>query len=166
MSLHPKRRILPAACVVLMVVLGSLAGIGPAHAGDCGAPLNGKFTAFSDGQWAQTRLRYHDEASVTSTWTVSTSCADYLDCVGEVASDQGWKAPARCTSGMWIVARDVPNWEPCPDGTAVTGAQKFKFWAADPGKFTGVDKTVGPSGSCGVNRELTIEMPFTLTTLE
>jgi hypothetical protein len=166
MRRHWKHRILHAACAVLMVALGSLASIAPAQAGDCAVPFNGRYTAFSDGQWAQTRLRYHDEISVTSTWTVSTSCTGYLDCAGQVVSDNGWSAPAKCTSGMWIVARDVPNWEPCPDGTATTGAQKFKFTSTDPNKFTGWDKTVGPSGACGVNRELTIEMPFTLTKLD
>jgi hypothetical protein len=158
-----KRSIAHAGCAVLLVVLWSLASIAPAHAGDCGVPFNGKFTAFSDGQWAKTKERFHDETNVTSTWTVSTSCADYLDCAGEVSSDQGWSARARCASGMWVVARDVANWEPCPDGSAFTGAQKFKFISTDPSKFTGWDKTVGPSGACGVNRELTIELPFTLT---
>jgi hypothetical protein len=166
MRRHLQRLVLPATCTVLMVALWSVSSFAPAHAGDCGVPFNGRFTAFSDGQWAQTRDRYHDEASVTSTWTVSTSCVSYLDCTGQVSSDQGWSATAKCTSGIWIVARDVPNWEPCPDGTAATGAQKFKFTSSEPSKFTGWDHTVGPSGACGINRELTILMPFTLTKLE
>ena len=34
-----------------------------------GVAINGTYTVFSDGQWAQTDQSYHDEASVTQTWT-------------------------------------------------------------------------------------------------
>lgn len=148
---------------VLLAVLSSMASTAPAHAGDCGVPLNGTYTAFSDGQWAKTNDSYHDEASVTNSWTVTTTCSGYLDCQGQVSSDGGWVASAKCTSGTWIVARDVPNWEPCANGTAATGTQKFNFWSTAPDKFTGWDKTVGPSGACGINKWLAISMPFTLT---
>jgi hypothetical protein len=139
----------------------------PARAGDCAVPFTGTYTAFSDGQWAQTRHSYHDEASVTSSWTVTSTCADYLDCTGQVRSDQGWSGPAVCKSGMWTVTHDVPNWEPCHDGTAVTGQQKFLFRSqTDLAKFEGWDTTLGPSGACGVNQWLVITMPFTLTKRE
>src|ERR1700730_2232603 len=104
------------ATAVLIAIGSSLPVAGPAHAGHCGVPLNGTYTAFSDGQWAKTNDSYHDETSVTSRWSVTTTCAGYLDCQGQVSSDSGWVAPAKCTSGTWIVARDVPNWEPCADG--------------------------------------------------
>jgi hypothetical protein len=139
----------------------------PARAYDCAAPFTGTYTAFSDGQWAQTRHSYHDEFSVTSTWTATSTCADYLDCTGQVSSDQGWSAAAICKSGLWTVTHDVPNWEPCADGTAATGQQKFAFRSqTDLAKFDGWDTTLGPSGACGVNQWLVITMPFTLTKRE
>jgi hypothetical protein len=139
----------------------------PARASDCDAPLNGIYTASSDGVWAKTNDSYHDEVSVKATWTVATECSTFISCTGTVRSDQGWSAPAVCTSGTWIVTRDVPNWETCADGSAVTGRQKFNFSSSqsDPTNFDGEDKTIGPSGACGVNRWLTVAMPFTLTKL-
>lgn len=164
---HTKRLILRAANALLLVALWCLSSAVSAHAGDCDIPFNGTYTAFSDGQWAQTKHSYHDEVSVTATWTVATTCADYLNCMGRVSSDQGWSAPAVCKSGMWSVTHDVPNWEPCADGTAATGQQKFIFWSqTDPAKFEGLDTTLGPSGACGVNQWQTISMSFALTKRE
>jgi len=161
---------LPVRAICAVLVAATLLMVStpvPAHAGDCAVPLAGTYTAFSDGQWAQTRRSFHDEASVTSSWTVTTTCLDYLDCTGQVSSDQGWSAPALCKSGMWTVTHDVPNWEPCPDGTAATGQQKFAFRSqTDLAKFEGWDTTLGPSGACGVNRWLVVSMPFTLTKRE
>ena len=163
---HLMRAIGHATSAVLMVAVVSLVTTAPAQAADCSVPFNGTYTAFSDGQWAKTNDSYHDEVSVTTTWTVTTSCASYIDCTGQVVSDAGWTASAKCKSGAWIVSRDVPNWEPCADGTAATGAQKFNFNSTGPNEFSGWDKTVGPSGACGVNRWLTVVMVFTLTKRE
>jgi hypothetical protein len=71
---------------------------------------------------------------------------------------------------LWYVRRDLPNWEVCPDGTAVTGRQTYTFAHVGPDglqqrgspTLAGRDKTVGPSGACGVNRWLVVEMPFRL----
>jgi hypothetical protein len=52
-----------------------------AHAADEVA-INGSYTAFSDGQWAQTNQSYHDEPSVTQTWTISSTCTTFQDCTG------------------------------------------------------------------------------------
>jgi hypothetical protein len=153
---------LAGACVVCGIVMAS-----PAHAVACDVPLNGRYTAKSDGEWAKTRDSFHDEATVIATWTTTTSCTDALDCTGQVSSDQGWSAAAKCQSGMWTVTHEVPGWEPCADGTAVTGEQKFIFWTLnDPARFSGWDKTVGPSGGCGINQWQTVKMPFTLTKIE
>jgi hypothetical protein len=151
----------------VIVLFASIAMATPAHATSCDLPLHGTYTALSDGQWAQTRDSYHDEATVTATWTVSTTCSSFQDCTGQVTSDQGWSAAAYCESGLWHVSHDVPNWEPCADGTAATGHQTFIFSSiSDPNRFEGLDKTVGPSGACGINQWQTVRMPFTLTKIE
>ena len=60
----------------------------------------------------------------------------------------------------------MDNWEPCLDGTAYPGQQTFRFWhdyLPDPNRYVGWDRTEGPSGACGFNKVLDVEMPFTLT---
>jgi hypothetical protein len=127
--------------------------------------INGTYTAFSDGQWAETNQSYHDEASVTQTWTITSTCTTYQDCTGRVTSDQGWSADLVYLSGRWKAAHTVDNWEPCADGTAVPGEQAFTFWKdpANPGSFKGWDQTLGPSGACGKNQWLNVRMPLKLT---
>ena len=77
-------------------------------------PRSGRGTAFSDGQWAKTNDSYHDEASVTQTWTITSTCTTYQDCTGTVTSDQGWSsANLVYMSGRWKVSHTVENWERC-----------------------------------------------------
>jgi hypothetical protein len=135
------------------------------NAMSCDRAINGTFTATSDGQWAKTREVYRDEVSVVTEWTVSSVCDDVMHCAGTVISQQGWTADLRCQSGHWYTTHRVENWQPCPDGTTTHGDQSFRFWrvADQPESFKGYDRTIGPSGGCGVNLWLTIEMPFTLT---
>jgi hypothetical protein len=152
------------------MVIGGL-GTAPSARAE-GNPINGTYIATSVGEWAKTNEVYRDEATVRSTWTITSSCTTFQECSGEVTSDQGWSAPITVNDGSeWYVRRDVPNWEVCPDGTAVTGSQTYMFYFVGPdGKtqpggsptLTGFDKTVGPSGACGVNRWLVIMMPFRL----
>src|ERR1700729_1193621 len=96
--------VLVAAAAVAVVGTASRAG-----AGYCDPPLNGSFTAVSDGTWAQTNDVYHDETTVKSTWTVTTSCtAQFPDCAGQVLSSQGWSAPISCeAAGQWFVRRHL-----------------------------------------------------------
>jgi hypothetical protein len=152
------------AGMVLAVMLTALVlGTAPAHAGDCSVPFNGTYTATSDGQWAMTRDSYHDEQTVVATWTVTTTCNNYIDCTGTVVSDQGWTGNAECDAATWTVTHDIPSWQPCADGTFAPGTQKFMFVStSNPNEFTGWDKTVGPSGACGKNQWNTIRMPFKL----
>jgi hypothetical protein len=135
--------------------------------------LNGTYLATSIGNWAQTQEVYKDEATVQSKWTISMSCPDILHCAGQVISDAGWSADIWLTSTELDVKRDIPNWEPCADGTTVTGHQRFRFFPVDesgflhPGSHTlaGFDKTTGESGDCSLNDKLTIDMPFRLEKL-
>jgi hypothetical protein len=140
------------------------AAVAQADPGD-GVAINGTFTVFSDGQWAETDQSYHDEASVTQTWTITSTCTTYQDCTGHVTSDQGWSSDNLVyMSGRWKVSRTVTNWEPCQDGTAATGEQAFTFWKSYPDQnLVGWDQTLGPSGACGFNKWLNVTMPLRLT---
>lgn len=136
-----------------------------AQALPCDQPINGTYTVNSDGQWAKTREVFHDEQTITTSWSVRSTCDDVMHCAGTVFSDQGWSSDLRCQSGQWYITHRVENWQRCQDGTTTYGDQSFRFWRAaeQPETFKGYDRTIAPSGGCGVNLWLTIEMPFTLT---
>ena len=159
-----------AAGVVMSAVVAAALFATPvadADPGD-GVAVNGTFTVYSDGQWAQTDQSYHDEASVTQTWTITSSCTTYQDCIGRVTSDQGWSSDNLVyMSGRWKVSRAVPNWEPCQDGTAAAGEQAFTFWKSYPDEhLVGFDQTLGPSGACGFNKWLNVTLPLSLTPVD
>ena len=137
--------------------------------------LNGTYTATSNGEWAKTNERFRDEASLRSTWTISTACSYPTECTGMVTSDFGWSAPIYKTGGVWYVKRTVDNWEPCPDGTAAAGLQIFRFAPTTPDgsqvdptstTLVGEDQTTGPPGACGISKPLFINMPFKLVKTE
>jgi hypothetical protein len=155
------RAAVTATVATLMAVTSVPNGAG-AHASSDSIALNGTYTATSDGTQAQTNYSFHNEATVTSTWTIHSTCNNPIDCQGQVHSDQGWSAQLRLVGGyMWFVSRDIDHWEQCRDGTTALGHQTFKFSADD--KLAGWDYTVGPSGACGANKWLVVEMPFKLT---
>lgn len=133
--------------------------------------LNGTYTATSNGEWARKNEAFYDQASLRSTWTISSQCSYPGECTGTVHSDFGWSAPLYQKSGVWYVKHAVEGWIPCPDGTKVAGLQVFRFKAmtpeganVDPTSTTlvGEDVTTGPSGACGVSRPVYINMPFKL----
>lgn len=143
----------------------------PAQADPNAFAINGVYTATSDGNFATTDYAFHDEATVTSTWTIASTCVSDDHCSGQVASDQGWTAPLYTHEGHeWYVERDLPNWQPCPDGTTSPGHQTFKFTPSDADGLTqigspyleGIDKTNGVGGACGRPKWLTVVMPFRL----
>ena len=147
------------------IAVATVLGVPSAHAdpGD-GIALNGTYTAFSDGEWARTQDSFHDERSVTQTWTITSACSTYQNCTGRVTSDQGWSGDLVYLSGRWKVTRTVDNWEPCLDGSAYSGQQTFTFWKGWPEPaLKGWDTTLGPSGACGWNKQLNVQLPFTLT---
>jgi hypothetical protein len=155
-----------AACT-LLAAGGSPAA--PAHAAGEEVALNGTFTAASDGRWAKTNEIFVYQADVTATWTITSTCTTYQDCTGSVTSDQGWTAELVYRSQRWRAVHVIPDWQRCPDGSTALGEQSFTFWAARldapdrQDRLAGWDETTGPSGACGVNRWLTVRMPFTLT---
>lgn len=159
------------ACATAWVVgLACTGSPSPAHATGDAPAINGTFTATSNGEWAQTNEVFHDETTVRSIWTISTTCANALSCTGTVSSDQGWTATIYTTNNVWYVKREVPNWEPCQGGTSVLGHQVYRFYAVakdgtlDPNSTTyaGKDETTGPSGGCGRSLPLDIALPFKL----
>jgi hypothetical protein len=134
--------------------------------------LNGTYRVTSIGNWARINDQFNGEPTTVQTWTMTSSCTSILDCQGTVQSSEGWSAPLYMHDGeLWYVKHEVPNWERCEDGTAYSGKQTFSFYPADPtgtnGGFVvgspvlaGKNKTVGPSGACGQNQWLTIELPL------
>ncbi len=163
------------ATLLAAAAIGGLC-IAPAQADVNNPAINGTFLATSNGEWARTNDSYHDEQSIRSTWTISTSCVNPVQCSGTVVSDQGWTANITHVSGMWKVIRYLPNWETCADGTAATGRQVFTFYPvgtnpallvdANSTTFSGEQVTTGPSGACGVSNLLEIAMPFKLVKID
>jgi hypothetical protein len=155
-----------------LAALGAIVAPATASAFNEDGSMNGTYIATSNGEWAQTNERFQDEASKRNTWTISTACINPTDCVGTVKSDEGWSAPIYKRSGIWYVKRALPNWEPCPDGTFVDGMQMYRFFAGDPltgeakplgsDTYLGEDNTTTVSGSCGINKQLEIRIPFKL----
>jgi hypothetical protein len=164
------RNVAVSATLVAASLAGGVGMAPPARAYD--PAINGTYTATVIGDWARSRTVYHTEATVRSTWKISSSCSTAQDCRGQVVSDQGWTAPLKMTDGLnWYVRRDIPNWETCPDGTTFTGKDYVYFYPANPdtGENTlgstvlaGREETVGPSGACGTNLPLSIEQPIRL----
>lgn len=162
--------VIAGATLVAATAVGG-PGAGSARADVIHPEINGTYAATSNGEWARTNDSYHDEATVRSTWTITSSCSNPLTCSGTVTSDQGWTADISFLNGSWYVKRDLPNWETCFDGTAATGHQIYRFYPIDPATgnlsagsptLAGEDATTGPSGACGRSWLLTIRMPFKL----
>jgi hypothetical protein len=168
----------PFSTVVSAALIAAdlLAGVGStpiAQAKDDDYAINGTYAATSDGTYATTNYAFHNEATMKSTWTITSTCTNAMTCTGQVSSDQGWSAPARTEGHTWYVERDLPNWETCPDGTSFTGHQTFQFYPANADGVTqigspyleGKDKTVAPRYACGTywfGQPLTIVLPFRL----
>ncbi|OBK76292.1 hypothetical protein [Mycobacterium sp. 1274761.0] len=167
------KRVVGSIVTTASIALGALGTAPPAQAD---APnLNGRYQALSNGQFARTNDVFKDERTIVETWDISTTCKSPIECLGEVKSSAGWTAPITYDGDVWNVKRAIPNWEACPDGTYAEGAQNIIFWGIDPVKnerrptFTtllgGRDITMSPSGSCGINKSLQIELPFRLDKL-
>jgi hypothetical protein len=135
--------------------------------------LNGVYRVTSIGNWAKINDQYNGEPTTVQTWTLSSTCSTYQNCDGTVTSSEGWTTRLYMRDGtLWYAKHEVPDWERCQDGTAFTGKQTFSFYPADPegsGEIqlgspvmAGKNKTIGPSGACGQNQWLTIELPMRL----
>lgn len=143
---------------------------------NCAAPaaasqdwgINGTFATSSNGDWAKVNSRYENQPSERNTWTISTTCISPTECTGTVTSDAGWSAPIYTTNSLWYVKRTIPNWRFCADGAPIEGFQEYKIYPVgsdghydgSSDEYTGENRVIGPSGSCGRNQWPVIEMPF------
>ncbi len=162
---------LTGALAATAIAVTASVGAAPAQASNFGTELNGTWRVLSDGQWARTNDVKIKQETVVETWTISTTCTSPLDCSGEVTSDRGWTGTARLDD-FWYVDHVIPNWIPCPDGTFASGYQKFILWGVDPATeqkvynniqtLAGRNVTKGPSGACGVNKPVVIELPVSM----
>ena len=141
-----------------------------ALASETDGAINGTFIATSDGVWAKVNDRYEDQPTVVSTWTISSSCPNKVDCTGTVTSDEGWSAPLKKSSTLWLLVRDLPEWKLCPDGTFAHARQLFQFYPIDNTRtvdwdsttFEGHVQTLGDAGACGKNQSVNIDVPFSM----
>lgn len=174
---------LGAAAAVIVAVVGTLSTAPLARASDYGIALNGTYRATSNGDWAQSSqgpfgvggaMVYRDQPTKVETWTLSSDCSSPIQCLGEVRSDAGWTGALNWNGDSWRVDRDIPNWLPCPDGTAVPGHQLFALWGFDPSTteknkvwnlIVGYERTQAPSGACGLSTPLVIQLPVRLEQL-
>ena len=155
--------------IAALVIAGSVWPPTAAGSGE-GWGLNGRYIATSNGDYAQSNEIYHDESTIRSTWTITTTCTSPVDCTGRVVSDLGWSADVNYAGSEYFVKHDIPNWEPCANGGSRVGHQIYRFYPVDANGFVSVgadvfagqDKTSGDSGACGVNKALVIAMPFRL----
>lgn len=162
-----------AAGAAVIAVAGSLSTATPAYADDFGVALNGTYRVMSDGEWAKRGMApgggdvFFDQQTVIETWTVTSSCVSPIECTGEVKSDRGWTGTLRLDD-FWFVDHDIADWIPCPNGTFAPGHQKFILWGFVPAKnernfntdfLVGRNVTKSPSGACGRNQPMVIELP-------
>jgi hypothetical protein len=165
--------VIASAMLVAPIVFGAVGPASPARATTKeDVALNGTYQVTSNGNLAKLNRQYNQQAVVTTTWTITSTCTTFDECSGTVKSAQGWTEPAKLQDGtQWYVIHNVPNWETCPDGKSYTGRQELYFYPVDAVNGTlqigssilaGKDKTIGPSGACGQNNWLTIEEPLRL----
>jgi hypothetical protein len=164
-----------AAISAAAAVFGSLGPAAPASASNYGVELSGTYRLIMNGEWAKTSEVFIDEQVQIQTWTMNSECTSPIRCTGSVTSDQGWTAPMYTTGDYWVAERTIDNWEPCPDGTAAPGTQRFWLWGWDPVNsqrdmkirdlLAGRVRTLAASGACGINKPLVIEVPIRLEKL-
>jgi len=168
-----------AAATAVFAVTASLATAPAVHA-QYGTDLNGVYQVMSDGEWATKGAApggapvFYDQQTVNETWTIETSCISPIECSGTVKSSLGWTGTARLDD-FWYIDHVVENWLPCPDGTFAPGHQKFILLGIDPTTnlretknmdfLFGRNQTKSPSGACGRNQPLVIEMPVKVVKL-
>lgn len=165
------------AAIAILLTTSAIGVVGPASTAHAytkdDIAINGTYRVTSIGNWAKINDQYNGEPTTVQTWTLSSTCSSYQECDGTLRSDEGWTTHLYLRDGsVWLAKHEVANWERCQDGTAFTGKQTFTFYPVDPDGsgelklgspiMAGKNKTTGPSGACGQNQWLNIEMPMRL----
>jgi hypothetical protein len=171
---------LAAGALASIAVIGSVVSAPSAQATDYGVALNGTYRAFSNGEWAQTSAGpngaggaqvYIDQPSKMEIWTVTSDCVSPIECYGEVRSDAGWIGDMNFNGDSWRIFHDIPNWQPCPDGTAAPAQRYFALWGFNPSTseknkdrnlIVGWERTQGPTGACGYSKPVVTQLPVRL----
>ena len=125
--------LLAGAAATAFTVIGSSGAAVPAQASNYGFEINGTYRATSIGELARTSEVFIDEQTTVETWTVNSSCTDPWTCTWP--GDERPRLDRTAGGGIstsWLVDREIPNWEPCPDGTTATGYQKYYFYGKEP----------------------------------
>src|ERR1700722_6145251 len=97
---------LASATLMAAALVGGVGTTPSAQASDDAYAINGTYAATSDGTYATTDYAFHNEATVKSIWTITSTCATDVRCTGQVTSDHGWSAPLRTEGHIWYVERD------------------------------------------------------------
>src|SRR3984957_20856642 len=84
---------LASATLMAAALVGGVGTTPSAQASDDAYAINGTYAATSDGTYATTDYAFHNEATVRSTWTITSTCSTDVHCTGQMSSDQGWSAP-------------------------------------------------------------------------
>ena len=85
---------LTTATLVAATVFGGLGTASTAQAKTKeDVAVNGTYRATSIGDWAKTNDQYYGEATVTSTWTISSSCVTFQECHGTVSATRDGARP-------------------------------------------------------------------------
>ena len=64
--------------------------------------LNGTYRVTSIGNWAKHNEQYNGEPTTVQTWTLSSTCATYLECDGTMKSDEGGAPAYTCVTGPLV----------------------------------------------------------------
>jgi hypothetical protein len=167
-------RLLGTAAAAMLLATSAVGVLGPVTPARAitkeEVAINGTYRVTSIGNWAKINDQYNGEPTTVQVWTLNSTCSTFLECDGTVKSDEGWTARLYMIDGIsWYARREIPNWERCEDGTAFTGKQTFSFYPVNPDGsgyvelgspvLAGRNKTVGPSGACGQNQWLTVDLP-------
>ena len=118
-----------AGAVAALTVAATLSATPTAHASDFGVELNGTYHYHANGDFALVNDVRKDMPTIDETWTLSSSCVSPIECEGTATSSAGWSA--RLWYGYpnvyWVVDRNIPKWQFCPDGVTAPGEQRFQF---------------------------------------
>ena len=106
------------AILLASMMIGDL-GWAPSARAD-GDPINGTYRATSVGEWAKTNDAFHNQATVTSTWTITSSCSNAQECTGQVRPTRDGVHRFTCMTGQCGTSNTM-----CPTGNGAPTAPRL-----------------------------------------